>query len=180
MKRKPIFFALSLLIVVGAALWGFNYWLNHPPLSAADREFHSLVADAVSVNASQGSCQTGECLKNAIISYKPFDAEQTRELIEQLRFVDSAPATTNRTTTMGISTELTLAFRNAKGEFLFFTLYQTPQESALIQPTISPNQHWGSQWGAQRAQLSPYYISPRFNKRLNRTLDAYLPQRIRP
>ena len=41
------------------------------------------------------------------------------------------------------------------------------------------------QWSGEETANSPvpfyfYKLNPRFNKRLNRALDAYLPQRVRP
>ena len=62
MKRKSLVLCFALLCV-GAALWGVNYRLNHPPLSKADREFRALVAGADKTLAYQLSCQTADCLK---------------------------------------------------------------------------------------------------------------------
>ena len=162
MKRKILF--LSSLLIVGAVLWGVNYRLDHPPLTQADKEFRALVAGADSVEASQFSCQNQPCSANVMLKYKPLSAAQTRELIEQLRFTT---VTSVAGTPMG-GINLNLKFRPRGGKPINFVFSQTEKTSSLTH-FVSGDVIDGS-----------YQINPRFNKRLNRALDAYLPQRLRP
>ena len=160
MKRKPLLLAIALLLIVGAALWGVNYRLDHPPLTGADKEFRALVAGADSVEASQYSCQRRACATNYAIRFDPLNVTQTRHIIEELRFVSKIP-----TTTMDSSqaTMLKLEFRKGDKAVVRCTLWQSPNLNEM-----STMQH------------ASYRLNPRANKRLNRVLDAYLPQRIRP
>ena len=167
MKRKPILLAIALLLVVGAALWGVNYRLDHPPLTQADEEFRALVAGADGVWSSQWACQ-GNCDENWLIKYKPLDAMQTRELIENLRVVDGREydSLAGDLSSTGHSTvELELKFTRQGKPLASFLLLQTPGSSGI---------------GKLPAFKGITKINPRFNKRLNRVLDAYLPQRVRP
>ena len=167
MKRQPIIVAVALLLVVGAALWGVNYRLDHPPMTKADKEFRALVAGADSLQVSQASCQDSACIKKRIIKYNPFNAAQTRELIEQLQFLDVSPSEENSLEVLGNSQKcvvLRLDFSDSDGISTHMALFQTSKLGKIV----------------GGPQDKTYYLNPRFNKRLNRVLDAYLPQRVRP
>ncbi len=178
MKRKPLILAITLSLVVGAALWGVNYRLDHPPLTDADKEFRALVAGADEVQASQESCQrsTG-CLKNSWIVYDPLNAAQTRNLTEQIRFSGDAE------TPMGTQwkktyVRLNLSFKQRGKEMAYLALLQDENSGLLATPTKPFQFSTGGAW--QNFVAPTHQIHPRFHKRLNRALDAYLPQRIRP
>ena len=85
MKRKPILLAIALLLVVGAALWGVNYRLDHPPLTDADKEFRALVAGAdrtvIAYYPSSQSKPVRVTLSNI----------QTAQFIETFRFSRELP-----------------------------------------------------------------------------------------
>ncbi len=161
MKRKPILFAIALLLVVGTALWGVNYRLDHPPLTKADEEFRVLVAGADSVEVGQTSCSPQQaCLSATWLSYGALNAEHTRKIISQIRLEDAVP---NRNFE-GRPVYLRLTFTHIGQPLLACELGQSPTLSLIF-----PEK--GERY---------YSLSPRSHKRLNRTLDAYLPQRIRP
>ena len=91
MKRQPLIFALALLLVVGAALWGVNYRLDYPPLTNADKEFRAFVAGADSVEITSMTCTRNACSPSAPSSQPQIlNAQQTRELIQTVHFIDSA------------------------------------------------------------------------------------------
>lgn len=161
MKRKQLILAIALLLVVGAALWGVNYRLDHPPLTQADKEFRALVAGADSIEASQ------QIVDSPIISLIPLKVlnSETRELLENMRFVKVESL-------IGLpkyGVDLDLEFRS-KGKTQHCTLSQLsdPQGNVLT---------CGSQ---DEINSRMFELNPRFNKSLNRALDAYLPQRVRP
>ncbi len=168
MKRKPILVALAPLLVVGAALWGVNTRLDHPPLTDADadKEFRALVAGADSVQIYQFSCQprTAACSSNGILFDINLNATQTDELTHESRFSEVCPHFA--TPLQGI--ELNLKFRRRGKQIAYFRLSQTPRYIYLSHGL--PNHIIGE----------TYKLNPRFVKPFNRTLDAYLPQRIRP
>ena len=86
MKRKPLLLAAALACVVGAALWGANWRLDHPPLLSEDKRFRAAVAGADSVETTQAVCADAACSRTRIVSTR-LGAAQTRELIRHLRFV---------------------------------------------------------------------------------------------
>ena len=171
MKRKPLILSAALLFVVSAALWGANYRLNHPPLTKSDKEFRALVAGADSVEGSQFNCQKqSACAGAADVTYKPLNTTQTHELLEQIRLLDGDAQSQMKR--QGII-YLNLTF-SRKGKILYNVILNQSLKASELQ--------WS---GAEKTVISPvpfyfYKINPRFNKRLNRALDAYLPQRIRP
>ena len=172
MKRKPLLFAIALLLVVGAALWGVNYRLDHPPLTKADEEFRTLVAGADNVQVFQ---------YNDIIPpprstfwnppehfEKPLNFNQTRELIDKIRLTSNEAEHNFCLDTS--SNTFVFDFQRQNKELLSLTVWlpdkSHPKGIALIRLPSSDS--------------SAFTLNPRFNKRLNRALDAYLPQRIRP
>ena len=170
MKRKPLILSIALLFVVGAALWGVNYRLDHPPLTKADKELRALLAGADSMRASQASCQNAPCLGGSKrVEFGPLNAQQTREIINNIRLLDKEispsqvkPAFINL-----------LFFKNGKSIHNVI-LFQEPNSTEVIK-------NWDGKKGNQNQFLQTHYkLNPRFNKQLNRVLDAYLPQRIRP
>ena len=60
-----------------------------------------------------------------------------------------------------------------------FSIAQTPRSSWLIVRTNGPLARQDLSFSMNSA-YAIYDLHPRFNKRLNRALDAYLPQRLRP
>ena len=160
MKRQPLILAIALPLVIGAALWGVNYRLDHPPLTQADKEFRALVAGANSVEIKTSVCQLPNCTRFARDEYRTLNASQTRELIESIRLIGRTPEqfSQNRLVSVSIFT-----FKHQKKELL--------PEFAL---------HRMASWNEFHSGSGPYAVNPRFNKRLNRALDAYLPQRLRP
>ena len=164
MKRKPLIFAIALLFVVGATLWGVNYRLDHPPLTKADREFRALVAGADSVKASQASCQNASCPNGPKqVEFGPLNAQQTREIIDNIRLLDGEITPSYKKTVF-----INLTFLKEGEERYNVVLLQESDSTEIIKT-------WNDKPGRPR-----YKLNPRFNKRLNRALDAYLPQRIRP
>ena len=167
MKRKPIILAFALLLVVGAALWGVNYRLNHPPLTQADKEFRALVAGADGVEILYEKCCLGESRSDGTIQFQNLNAHQTRDFIESLRFLDDSPRI------------------NIIGFGMHIRFFRQSSELALIQLNQNLKSSNFSHLVEDKQQSAPsvrqiFYLNPRFNKRLNRALDAYLPQRIRP
>ena len=164
MKRKPLLLALALLLVVGAALWGVNYRLDHPPLTKADKGFRALVAGANRVeivnNGGKG---------NSLAKQVELDEIQTRELIENIRLFDRRA--------IGLSSSgssIILVFWKNNEMLNTFVLNQRRNSSEML-IDLEPMESRGG-----KSARSYYDLNPRFNKRLNRALDAYLPQRIRP
>ena len=169
MKRKSLIPAIALLLVVSAALWGVNYRLNNPPLSDADKEFRALVAGTDSVKVSQESEQQQAIPTKFLIKYKPLNATQAREFIEILRLLPEP----HGGRPIGIFNSpkkfpvtLYLSFSRSDKELASLELSQTTTSTVF-------SCH-------DSTQTKFYKVNPRFNKRLNRALDAYLPQRIRP
>lgn len=166
MKRKPILLALALLLVVGAALWGVNCRLDHPPLTKADKEFRGIVAGADAIEITQDSCQERpECENGHETVSEKLTAAQARTLIEHLRFLDKQPVGRRGRPPQVAVLYFHFLRKGRASETIYFTLLQTADEAHMYSP-----QHLSKS----------FILNPRFNKRLNRVLDAYLPQRIRP
>ena len=90
MKRKPLIIAIALLLVVGAALWGVNYRLDHPPLTKADKEFRAMVAGANRVEITSMICNRNSCRPDNSKSLPQIlNAQQARELVDLTYFLDS-------------------------------------------------------------------------------------------
>ena len=159
MKRQPPISAIALLFVVGAALWGVNYRLDHPPLTKADKEFRALVAGADEVRVNQ-QVMGEKTMHQQFL--KPLDAAQTQELIKALRFVDEEPKDTGNYVTLEVT------FLRKHKKLYLLSLYQSQKATSFQELEYAG--------GIPRV----YNVNPRFNKRLNRVLDAYLPQRVRP
>ena len=176
MKRKPILFAVALLLVVGAALWGVNYRLDHPPLTQADKEFRAMVAGADSVEIVQYTPKPTTA--NGSVKHPSLNLTQTHELIEIIRLLkwesDQSPVS-------GTESFTTLVFFRDGKPLRKCDLYLNQSSSQLL-VEIKSGQFimQGSSGGMNRRMQMSFPINPRFNKRLNRLLDAYLPQRIRP
>ena len=157
MKRKPLIFALALLLVVGAALWGVNYRLDHPPLTKADKEFRALVAGADRM----------ELWRSHSSSKSTLDSTELNELVRQYRlsqrvtFPGIAPPSFGKSL-LGHSS---LLFWQQDKPIIWAFIYHTSKGSIIH--VLNPHEGF-------------YQVNPRFNKRLNRALDAYLPQRVRP
>lgn len=164
MKRKPITLALALILVIGAALWGVNYRLDHPPLTKADKEFRAMVAGADRVQFWQWNCQPlAKCTTTNATYFKTLNDEQIGEIVSQMRLLDvqATPFVKDQANSLNF----TFFFKH-KG--MRFSLNQ---KSRLGQITLE---------AGPSKPTKTYALNPRFNKRLNRALDAYLPQRIRP
>lgn len=169
MKRKPILLALALLLVVGAALRSVNYRLDHPPLTKADKEFRALVAGADSMRATQASCQNAPCAASVELKFGPLNAEQTRDVISKIRLLDQEVSSSQE-----LPVYINLMFYKNGKSLYNIVLFQTPSSSEI-------EKTWNGYEGNKYIFPTVYQrLNPRFNKRLNRTLDAYLPQRIRP
>ena len=169
MKHKPILFAIALLFVVGAALWGVNYRLDHPPippLTASDKEFQERIEGANKVYASQWSCQTMGCFGGEEIKYPALNQEQTQQFVDCLRFADEKVPTQF----LGVgSTQIQLEFWRNGQRVETYTIWEKPTRDVHSIAVVKghPNPRY-------------YLLAPRFVRPLNRALDAYLPQRIRP
>ena len=176
MKHKHLRFSLALMLVVGAALWGVNWRLDHPPLTKADKEFRALVAGADSVQATQTSCQLqplSTCTNNRWIIYPPLNASQTRELTGVIRFSQYADPPVG-TAWESRYVRLNLQFKRHGKELAYLAILQDDKTGLLVtcfEPELASLNGFAA---------PTYQINPRFNKRLNRALDAYLPQRVRP
>ena len=152
MKRQPLIFALALPFVVGAALWGVNYRLDHPPLTKADKEFRSLVAGANGVTIEQMTPLHREIILNT---------EQTQELIQMLRFSDIPVEINSESPLYALNvTIITLNFRNNTKDLAQFGLFQTSKSSNF------------SSSSAPGDEL--YNLYPRSEKKLRRYLDRIL------
>ena len=169
--------ALALPIVLGAGIWGANYRLDHPPLSQNDKKFRGSVTGADSVVASQWACQ-GACSANTLLKFKPLDAAQTRQLIEQFRFRDPAPDAVLTNWGNG-GTTLDLSFRRAGKELARYTLTQNPAQSELTDASKSLHFSTGAGWKPFYFGL-PCQLHPRFEKSLRRTLDEVWPNHVPP
>lgn len=165
MKRKPLLFALALFVFIGAGVWGVNWRLDHPPLSAADKEFRALVASADRVEVSQQGCQSPNCGEQWTIKYKPSNAAQSLELIEKLRFTDDRRIPFNAVAPGTVALDFT--FQRKGADLIRYTLWETPHSFSLVHiiPSIVD---------------SSYQLHPRFEKPLRRFLDQVAPQRIKP
>lgn len=174
MKRKPIILALAPLLVVGAALWGVNYRLDHPPLTKADREFRALVAGADSLEVRQLICLQANCSTYDHFKFRPLNAVQARGLVEQLRLVDSSLARS------GIpSDRFHLRFLRRDKVLARFVLYQTISSSQLS--TRVDDKPPNAMNVTMNVTYSNHNLNPRFEKSLRRYLkNQVLPQRIRP
>ena len=86
MKRKPLIFALSLLLVVSAALWGAKLVLR-PPLSQSDKEFRALIKGAINISYAMPDQREGGALVGGKIEGVSYP-----ELVETIRFVDDPAA----------------------------------------------------------------------------------------
>ena len=168
MKRK-LFAALTSVALIGAALWGVNYRLDHPPLSQADKEFRALVAGADRVEVREYRP------RDSFVVHPALNVTQARELAEQLRLLDaiSSPLPTSSRSIID------LTFWKHNQRIADFSLDQTSRSSWLIVRTPGPLSRRDRSVSMSSA-YAIYDLHPRFNKRLNRVLDAYLPQRVRP
>ncbi len=152
MKRKLILSALALLLIVGAALWGVNYRLDHPPLTQADKEFRALVAGADSVEIYRNNYVIKPGLQSlSPTTFHALNAAQTRQLLGKFRvsdeFVLEAPLDS-----------FDLTFRRRGKILLTAQLSQNFPSTTIV--TTS---------GAQKRE---YKLQPRFAKRL----EIYLNQ----
>lgn len=140
--------------------------VGYLPLSQADLQFRALVAGTDSVEVSQWSCQKQmACAATGTIKYKPLNAVQTRELIENLRFTDDRRLPINAVAPGTVGLDLT--FRRKGADLIHYTLWETRDATSLVHviPSIVD---------------ASYKLHPRFEKRLRRTLDEVLPRHIRP
>ena len=168
MKRK-LTLAIALLLIVGAALWGVNYRLDHPtipPLTASDAEFRERVGSANKIYASQWSCQKNDCVNGEEIKYPALNQAQTQELLDCLRFTDEKVPT--RFSEIG-ATQIQLEFWINGRRLDGYTIWQNPTRDVRSFVIVK-----------EYPNPSYYLLDPRFFRPLNRALDAYLPQRIRP
>ena len=161
MKRKPIIPAIALLLVVGAALWGVNYRLDHSPLTQADKEFRALVAGADSAVIAYYSSIGSKAVRVTL------NSAQVRHLLEQLRFSKDMSSSG---ATLGRNGYYHFRFLRQGKALLFCEFWQNTGGSKLYQ--VEPR--------SSNAGFEIFKVNPRFEKRLNRALDAYLRQRNRP
>jgi len=159
MKRRPFLLAFALWFLIGAALWGVNWRLDHPPLSDADKEFRALVAGADETRVVRFTHEQKTIITHISSIHTTLNAIQTHELIESLRFVDSTAAPTYPS-----RGSIRLEFSRHGKALSWFDLTQTSTSSQL-QCYAPPHL---------------YNLNPRFEKPLRRTLDQVLPQRLRP
>ena len=167
MLKLKLILALVMPCIIGAALWGVNWHLDHPPLSDADKEFQAVVAGADSVGLSQFSCQKQmACAASGTLHYKTLNAAQTRALIADLRFADGQGAP-NDSILVGQTVTLDLVFRHRGADLGVYSLCQTPRSSALTH--------------VRAGKLDANYrLRPRFDLKLRRFLEWAVPQRITP
>lgn len=157
MKRNPLYLAYALIFVIGATLLGVNWRLNHPPLSAADREFRHAVAGADRVIIRQKK-PVGFVARGAPM--QTLDARQTQALLETLRFIGAS----SQLNAVSLA-PLELTFARQGQSPARFELYQTPTSSEL-ENLEKPYQ--------------TYKVHPRFEKPLREFLNEVAPTRIQP
>ena len=148
MKRQPILFASALMCILGAALWGVNYRLQHPPLTAADREFRALVSGADGVTIRQKK-PVGFVARGA--PFRVLDAAQTRRLIDNLRFTGA-----DENLNVASLSPLELTFARAGQPRARLELYQS-QNAGALETLQKP--------------YRVFHLHPRFAKSLRRMLN---------
>ena len=170
MKRKPIL----LLLVVGAALWGVNYRLDHPPLTQADKEFRALVAGADSVWIYQSVVTNKKPLQSANRQVD-LNEEQTRELIENLRIGEEKSDGAIKTVFRKQKTQVVyLSFVRNKAPIFGCRIYHNSAQIALISvPTKIPRPM--KTVSSKALPTNNFLIRLRFQKRLRRYLQEVLP-----
>ena len=175
MKRKPLTLCLALLLVVGAALWGVNYRLDHPPLTKADKEFRALVASADSAKIDQYDTRNLVAGQNAVAATCVLSATQTRELVEQMRLGKPQPAPS-----IPVTLPLKIIFKHGDDELVDIQIDQSPGQTEVLVPKNAWPSTSAQKFAPTNLGLTVYRLHPRFEKPFRRALDAYLPQRIRP
>ena len=160
MKRKPIIFAVALLLVVGASLWGVNYRLNNPPLNSEDARFLAAIQGADRVEAWQASCDKSGCLKPKLTTTR-LNAAQTRELVRHLRFIESD----------GIG-QITGKHPYYEANFTFLH-----GSHKLLQTTLASSGGHSFFYASTPASKN-YKLNPRFEKSLQNYLSRVLPPRV--
>ena len=170
MKRKPLILSIALLLIVGAALWGVKYRINHPPLSSADEKFRAMVAGADSVQLYQYGCPPRSiCAGLGFLKYDLLNIEQTHQLIENLRFQD------------GVSNKpdawdegVTLEFKRQGKTLAFFIVMKEVNVERIygITRQARPYDHFAPSLTCE--------LRPNFEKPLRNYLDQLNPQRIPP
>ena len=184
MKRQPLILCLALLIIVGAALWGVNYRLDHPPLSQVDKEFRAALAGADNAEINQYNARPVKGQKS-VVTTCVLDAAQTRELlIEHIRLGKPQKGISITPTVF-----LRIIFKRGEKQLASIQVNQTARQTEVL----VPKNFWTSasaqrsfftvrSWGKtlNLTVLTVHQLHPRSEKRLNRALDAYLPQRVRP
>ncbi len=157
MKRKPITLALALMLIVGAALWGINWRLDHPPLTQADKEFREIVAGADSIKMEQKDYAHFKPANAPTTIDQTLDATQTRQFIARVRLTDASTAFNGT----GRS-ETRLIFRCQNQTISTFMLEEF---KGSIQLRLSTGE-------------TPFYnLHPRFYKSMKLYLDEIAPQR---
>lgn len=162
MKLKLFFFALA--IIAGAALWGVNYRLNNPPLSATDQQFRALVAgtDALefSYHPISRTAWMGFGKKAGTLARFSLNPAQTREFIERIRFSQDVPNVPNRG--YWEMTEVIVQSGNKQGDRFILREYK---DKIFVQH---------KKIGGDVA------LTPRSAKRLKQYLNQIAPQRMQP
>ena len=167
MKRKPLVLAFALLLVVGVVLWGVNYRLDHPPMTRADKEFRAMVAGADNLELWEG----------ANPSHSIMNSTELAKFIENIRFSESLVPAGIFPPGSGVHP------KDIRVYSLLFSSRDYPLASCMIFQTKKEIVFGGIPASISQNSISSernYYLNPRFNRRLNRALDAYLPQRVRP
>jgi len=156
MWTKRAVFLLPLLL--GGALWGVNWRLDHPPLSRSDRELATSFDLAQTADVFQQSCQQQACAANAYRKIGSLSALQTQRLRELLRVQNGSFGM------YGAGTVLDIRLINKRRAVDLIQLCQTGQRTVV----------WDSMYRCS------WYLHPRFEGRLRSFLDANLPQRLQP
>ena len=151
MKCPPLWLSCALIVVLGAALWGVNWRLDHPPLSKSDREFRALVAGANSVHIYRNNFVLNPGIGLQPTTFYALGNAQTRQLLSKLRFSDES--------VLGAPIEsFVMEFRRGGKTVCYARLSQKPAATTLL--TMNKG-----------GQMREYKLQPRFAKRLESHLN---------
>ena len=169
MKRKPIIIAFALLLIVGAALWGVNYRLDHPPLSYTDKELRATIAGFDEVEIYEEFCDDTYCNDTSTNPVR-VKAAQAHELVKDLRLAEEKYSGGN------------WGGGNSPAHYLIHLRFLKKKSSLCHIFLIPTNKGMRFVYQTPRGGvfMTVGNVNSRSTMRLNRALDAYLPQRVRP
>lgn len=156
MKRKPLIFAIALLLVVGATLWGANLVLR-PPLSQSDKEFRALVKGATNIG-----CAIPDQSEAGALVGSGMGGVEFQEFVKTLRFVDDPTAQYDK---------------SSKASFLLTFFAEDGSQLARFRVDQSAN---STTFFLRDSPQRRFKMHTRFNPLFRKRLNLFASYRVKP